>query len=132
PLTRYVRAMEFHPRSRVVHHASIRVDRTPESRLRDARDPGPGFGGMDMPTTAETPEGHFLSWQPGRGPYYSGAGSAWTLPRGADLVVQLHLKPSGKLELVEPEIGLYFTEQPPTNQLYKFLLGSKRIDIPAG
>ena len=129
---RYVRAMEFHPRNRAIHHASIRVDSTPESRLRDRRDPGPGFGGMDMPPTAETPEGHFLSWQPGRGPYITAGGSSWTIPEGADLVVQLHLKPSGKPEPIQPEIGLYFTDQPPTNHLFKLLLGSKRIDISPG
>jgi hypothetical protein len=130
--TRYVRAMEFHPRNRAVHHASIRVDSTPESRLRDRGDPGPGFGGMDMPPTAETPEGHFLSWQPGRGPYVTAGGSSWTIPEGADLVVQLHLKPSGKPEPIQPEIGLFFTDQQPTNHLFKFFLGSKRIDIPPG
>jgi len=129
---RYVRAMEFHPRNRAIHHASIRVDSTPESRLRDRREPGPGFGGMDMPPTAETPEGHFLSWQPGRGPYVTADGSSWTIPEGADLVVQVHLKPSGKPEPIQPEIGLYFTDQPPTNHLFKLLLGSKRIDISPG
>jgi mono/diheme cytochrome c family protein len=130
--TRYVRALEFHSKNRAIHHASIRVDRTPESRIRDVRDPGPGFGGMDMPPTAETPEGHFLSWQPGRGPYLSGEGAPWTLPPGSDLVIQLHMKPSGKPEPIQPEIGLYFTNQPPTQLLYKFLLGSKHIDIPPG
>jgi hypothetical protein len=130
--THYVRALEFHAKNRSVHHASIRVDRTPESRIRDARDPGPGFGGMDMPSTAEPPEGHFLSWQPGRGPYVAREGAPWTLPGTADLVVQLHLKPSGKPEPIQPEIGLYFTEKPATQRLYKLLLGSKRIDIPSG
>jgi Flp pilus assembly protein TadD len=130
--TRYVRAMEFHPKNRAIHHASIRVDPTPESRLRDRHEPGPGFGGMDMPPTAETPEGHFLSWQPGRGPYITAAGSAWTIAQGADLVVQLHLKPSGKPEWIQPEIGLYFAAQPATNHLFKLLLGSKQIDIAPG
>jgi Flp pilus assembly protein TadD len=131
PVTRYIRAMEFHPGNRAVHHGSMRVDKTPESRQRDDKDPGPGFGGMDMPPTAETPEGHFLSWQPGRGPYVSPPGSAWTLPQRADLVIQLHMKPSGKIELIRPELGLYLTDQPPTNRLFKLLLGSKKIDIPA-
>lgn len=129
-VTRYVSAMEFRPGNRAIHHASIRIDKTPESRLKDDMDPGPGFGGMDMPPTAETPEGHFLSWQPGRGPYVPPPGSAWTLPQGADLVIQLHMKPSGKMEPIRPEIGLYFTDQAPTNRLFKLLLGSKKIDIP--
>lgn len=127
---RYVRAMEFRPSNKAVHHASIRVDKTPESRQRDDKDPGPGFDGMDMPPSAEIPEGHFLSWQPGRGPYLSPTGCAWTLPQGADLVIQLHMKPSGKIERIRPQIGLYFTDQAPTNRLFKLLLGSNKIDIP--
>src|SRR5262249_45932506 len=40
--TRFVRGLEFLPgNARVVHHANIRVDRTPASRALDAADPGP-------------------------------------------------------------------------------------------
>ena len=46
-------------------------------------------------------------------------------------MIQLHMKPSGKIERIRPELGLYLTDQPPTNRLFKLLLGSKKIDIPA-
>ena len=51
----YVRGIEFHPgNARVVHHANIRVDRTPTSRTLDEHDPLPGYDGL-MPRTASTP-----------------------------------------------------------------------------
>lgn len=134
PLTNahYIRAVEFHPSNRAVHHVFMFLDKTTQSRQRDARDPGPGFGGMDLPPTAAMPQGHFLTWQPGRRAYKVRDGFAWTLPAGADFVIQIHANPTGKPEFLQPEIGFYFTTQPPTNSLYKIGLMSTAIDIPAG
>lgn len=130
--THYIRALEFRPRNRAVHHAFFLIDVTRGSRIQAAKDPDTGEGGMDLPESAITPEGHSLSWQPGRKAYISGEGMAWTLPKDADLVIQLHLKPTGKPELIQPEIGLFFTDQPPTKSLLNFPLTSKEIDIPPG
>lgn len=57
---------------------------------------------------------------------------AWTLEPGSDLIVQLHLQPSGAAEEVLPEIGLYFTDQPPQRVPTILRLGSQGIDIPPG
>jgi hypothetical protein len=37
---------------------------------------------------------------------------AWRLAGGADFVVQLHLRPTGRVRRGAPLIGLYFTSQP--------------------
>jgi hypothetical protein len=130
---RYVEAVEFHPGNpKVVHHAAIRLDRTRYSRQRDEREPGPGFDGMVLPETTEVPSGHFLNWQPGKLPYCAPPGLAWKLEPGTDLVLQLHLHPSGKPEAVQAEAGFYFTDQPPTNSTFKIILDWSAIDIPAG
>src|SRR2546430_8586199 len=44
--TRYVRGLQFRPRSRGVHHANIRIDPTPASRALDDADPAPGYEGV--------------------------------------------------------------------------------------
>lgn len=129
---RYVRAVQFRPESRAVHHAFMLVDRRGHSRKLDAMDPEPGFPGLDLPDGMESPGGHFLSWQPGRRAYLSPPGLAWVLPAGADLVVQLHLQPTGKPEAVAPRIGLYFTNRPPEREFFKLDLASLTIDIPPG
>ena len=129
---RYVRAMQFRPGSRAVHHAFLLVDKSGNSRAKDAKDPEPGFPGLDLPEGTESPGGHFLSWQPGRGSYRSPLGLAWTLPAGADVVVQLHLQPIGRPERVAPLIGLYFTDRPPEREFFKLGLTSLAIDIPPG
>jgi hypothetical protein len=134
PVTKraYVRGIEFHPGNpRVVHHANIRVDRTPTSRQLDEADPRPGYDGL-MPRTAEYPDGHFLGWTPGQVAPLVAPDLAWTLEPGSDLVVQLHMQPSGAVEKVQPVIGLYFSDRPAVRTPSILRLGSQGIDIPPG
>ncbi|MBL9126312.1 MAG: tetratricopeptide repeat protein [Verrucomicrobiales bacterium] len=129
---RFVRAFEFRPSSRAVHHAFLRIDGTGQSRRIDEKEPGPGFAGMNTPPAAETPGGYFLSWQPGRLPSALPPGLAWSLPAGADLVLLMHMQLRGLPESVQPSIGFYFTDVPPTNTPVKIGLRSYAIDVPAG
>ena len=130
--TRYVRGIEFHPgNGRVVHHANIRVDRSDGSRRLDAADPTPGYDGL-LARSAEYPDGHFLGWTPGQIAPLVDADLAWRLDPGTDLVVQLHMQPSGKPETVRPSIAFFFSDAPPTRTPSILRLGSQGIDIPAG
>lgn len=129
---RYVKGWELRPHSRAAHHAFVRVDRSGEGRRRDGADAETGFPGMDLPSVIQAPSGHFASWQPGAAPQRNPPGLAWTLEPGTDLVLQVHLQPIGRPEPFQPELGLYFTDQPPTNQPVKLGLGSFAIQIPAG
>lgn len=130
--TRYVRGIEFHPgNARVVHHANIRIDRSDGSRRLDDAQPGPGYDGL-LARSAEYPDGHFLGWTPGQIAPLVDGDLAWRLDPGTDLVVQLHLQPSGKPEAVQPTIGFYFSDRPPTRTPSILRLGSQAIDIAAG
>ncbi len=132
PANRFVRAVELRPGdTRAIHHSFILLDETGDARRLDKLDAEPGFPGMIAGRGARMPGG-FLSWQPGRGPVESPSGMSWLLPRGADLVLQLHLRPTGKPEFIQPSIGLYFTQEPPTRPYQILLLRSTAIDIPAG
>ena len=134
PITRrtYVTGIEFHPgNARVVHHANIRIDRTAATRRLDDADPLPGYDGL-MPRSAEYPDGHFLGWTPGQIAPLVQPELAWTLEPGSDVVVQLHLQPSGAVEEVLPEIGLYFSDRAPLRAPTILRLGSQGIDIPPG
>lgn len=129
---RYVTGIEFHPgNARVVHHANIRIDRTGATRALDEADPLPGYDGL-MPRSAEYPDGHFLGWTPGQVAPLVPPELAWTLEPGSDLVVQLHMQPSGAVEDVLPEIGFYFTDRPPSKTPTILRIGSQGIDIPPG
>jgi Flp pilus assembly protein TadD len=135
--TRYVRAMELRPTDkRVVHHANLIVDRSRMLRRRDGQDGQPGFAGMDVETEVSgefDPDSHFLFWKPGSPPTVEAPEMVWKLDPGSDLVLNLHLRPSGKPESVEVSVGLYFGTRPPTR--FPMLLQLEHdgaIDIPAG
>lgn len=130
---RFVRGVEFHPgNARAVHHAFVNVDETPYSRRLAARADPPAFDGMVLPDTARMPGGQLLGWQPGKRPMFVPEGLAWVLNPGTDLVLQLHLNPSGKPEQVQPSIGFYFTDTPPTRQAVRLNLSQLFIDLPPG
>ena len=128
---RFVDAVELRPGNPSVHHAVLQVDGTRGARALDAAEPGPGFGGMEMGLSVP-PDGHFLGWTPGKATRRNGAGRAWRLWPGDDLVLQLHLTPTGKPERVRPSIGLYFTDVPPEETPFALVMRSERIDIAAG
>ena len=134
--TRYVRAVEIRLGDRKVgHHANLLIDRAGQARQRDAADPDVGFAGMEITTESEgfDPDSHFLFWKPGTLPYEEPAGMAWRLDRHTDLVLNMHLRPSGKPEAVQPTIGLYFTDTPPTlRPMLIQLEHDGALDIPAG
>ncbi|MCA9263778.1 MAG: tetratricopeptide repeat protein [Planctomycetales bacterium] len=128
----YVRAIEFRPQdARLVHHAFCMVNRDGESRRADEQDAKPGFDGMEA-FGAESPDGHFISWQPGKVPSFAPEGTAWLLTPGTDLVLQLHMQTTGKPEQVSAQVGVYFTDSPPTRYPLKVVLRRTDIDIPAG
>jgi tetratricopeptide (TPR) repeat protein len=153
---RFVRGLEFRPgNASVVHHANIRVDATPGSRRRDEEDPAPGYEGL-LARSAEYPDGHFLGWTPGQVSPLLPPDQAWRLAAGSDLVVELHMQPSGKAESVAPSVGLYFDDAAPFDAAQgrpfdaaqdrpfdaaqgrprrtpaMLRLGRQNIDIPAG
>jgi tetratricopeptide (TPR) repeat protein len=128
---KFVRGMEFRPGSRVVHHANIRIDRTDASRKFDDAEPGPGYSGL-IANSAVYPDGHFLGWTPGQVPPLLPKGMAWRLQPNTDLVVELHMQPSGKEETVQPTIGFYFGNDPPERTPAMLRLGRQNIDIAPG
>lgn len=127
---RYVRAYEFRPLNRSVHHVRIKLDATRQSRRMDEKDAEPGFAGMRKP--GKFPPGHMLSWIPGKSVAPEPEGMAWELGAETDLVFQIHFQRTGKPEKIAPQLGLYFTDKPPTKATYLVGLTSQLIDIPAG
>ena len=115
----YVRAIELRPGSkRILHHANIWLDRRQSMRRSDGEDGQPGFPGMENVSTEARsdsfdPDSHFLFWKPGTVVQPEPRDMSWRLDPGTDLILNMHLKPSGKPEVVQPVLGLYFTQEPP-------------------
>jgi Flp pilus assembly protein TadD len=133
--TRYVRALEIRPGNRrIVHHANLVIDRM-QSAQRLEKTPGAGFPGMDLTVSRSVfdPDGQFLFWSPGGFPLVEPDGFAWRLDPGNTLVLNVHLRPSGKPEQVRPSIGLYFTDKKPAKfPIIIQMENDPGLDIPAG
>ncbi|HUK16822.1 MAG TPA: tetratricopeptide repeat protein [Bryobacteraceae bacterium] len=133
--TRYVEAIEIRPgNARSVHHANLLIDRSRSGRYREKASGG-GFPGMDVTLESDTfdPDSHFLFWKPGGTPWREPAGMAWRLDPGNDLILNVHLHPSGKAESVQPSVGLYFTREAPSK--FPMLIQLEHdgaLDIPPG
>jgi len=130
--TRYVRAVTIRTgSSHVVHHASLGVDTTRTARRLDAMDEEAGFDGM-LSGAAQSPPGHFIGWAPGKSSQVSPPGLAWRLVPGADLVLQVHMMPGGREELLQPSVAFELTDEAPRDRAMLVRLGSTAIDIPPG
>jgi Tetratricopeptide repeat len=129
---RFLRAVEFRPNSTgAIHHAFVLVENTGSARRRAERFDEPGFPGMDT-AGAGAPSAMFMSWQPGKNASEAPPGVSAPLQPSTDFVIQLHMRPTGKPESIQPSIGLYFTDKPPERFPLMLLLRSIAIDIPAG
>jgi hypothetical protein len=132
----WVNAIEFRPTAPgVVHHVLYFLDTTGDARKFDAADPSPGYDGMGRSN------GNFRylgGWDLGTQPASLGYGLAWLLPKGADLVLQVHYHPNGKQAAQDqPMLGLHLSEKPtarpwsivPVPPFFGILSG---INIPPG
>jgi Flp pilus assembly protein TadD len=133
--THWVKAVEIRPgNKKQVHHANLLVDRADSARREEAS-PGDGFAGMELQIESEQfdPDGHFLFWKPGTLAKPEPSTMALRLDASNDLVLNTHLQPSGKAELIQPSVGLYFTEQAASEfPVLLQLEADKQLDIPAG
>jgi len=129
---RLVRGIEFRPgNARAVHHANFGVDRTRSSARLDQEDAEPGYAGGMVPD-AGYPPGYMLGWTPGQRPRPSPDGMPWRLERNSDLVVQLHMQPTGKSESVQVSVAFFFTTEPPVRTPVGLRLGSETLEIAPG
>ncbi len=132
---KWVKAVEFKPGApSVVHHALFRYDTSGNARRLDERSSTPGFTGMGRGGRSLQSLG---GWAVGGTAKFLPEGLAFRLPRGSDLVMDMHFHLSGKAEKEVSTVGFYFTDEPPTNtftgiQMPPVFGALSQVDIPAG
>lgn len=130
---RFVRMTDFIPGSpAVVHHGLFFADTKGIGRQRDAEDPGPGF--TVFGSLGFNPKSQLGGWAPGITPESLPDGVGYYLPKGADLILQIHYHPTGKEETDRPKLGLYFCK-PPVDKRVRIAtvaVPKKALVIPAG
>ena len=107
---RWVTAMQVRPgNAKVVHHVIVYLDSRGRGRAQEAQtqDGNPGFTGVGFAAT-----GALGGWAPGNDPHPLPPGVGIWLPRGVDIVLQVHYHRDGKPETDLSRIGLYFAREP--------------------
>ena len=127
----YVVGVEVRPSNlRAAHHGVGMLDDSGTARKLDAATPTQGyerFGGPGFTTKGFTP-----GYVPGQTVRKFEEGSAITIKKGTDFVLQMHYHPTGKIEQDKVEVGLYLTKTPPTRHVLGILMGSEKVDVPPG
>lgn len=127
---RQVVAVDFRPGNpRVVHHVVSFVDTSGKGRELDAAHPGPGYssgpGGVKVPNVRIQGV-----WAPGNLPRFLPSGVGRPLPKGSDLLIQVHYHKTGKVETDRTQVALYFAKEPVTRTAHTAIWGPFNIDIP--
>ena len=139
---KWVRAVEFRPSARkVVHHVLFAYDASGRAAKLDGVDGRPGFGGMSAIGISggggAGNAGSLGGWAVGATPAFLSPGVALPLPKGSDIVLQMHFHLTGKPESEKSVVGIYFADKAPERRLFPLqapaLFGfGAGIDIPAG
>lgn len=109
PTDKVVSAIEFRPdNKKIVHHALIFVDTTGEARKLDEKDPLPGYSGFGGPGVDVSK--NLLGWVPGATARFFPQGLGITIPKGADIILQLHYAPTTELEDDQSSINIFFAK----------------------
>lgn len=130
---RWVSAVEVHPDNRkIVHHVIAFLDKTGQARKLDAADPGPGYTSTGGGIGFSPKSGGLGGWAPGNEPRLLPAGLGIYLPKGTDIVLQVHYHKSGKPETDRTKIGLYFSKTPVDKRVRTVPMLYLPLRIPAG
>lgn len=129
--TTNLRAIEFRPgNERVVHHFIMYMDRSGNARAMDVEDPGVGYPGMTA--EAELLGDEAYGWVPGMSPHELPPGVATRVAAGTDFVLDTHFVPTGRVEPVRMEIGLFLAKESATAHPAGVILIGPGASIPPG
>ena len=128
---RLVTAIDFKPGApQAIHHASFFVDTKHAARKLDESDPEPGYRGFGGPRIKT--QGTLRSWFPGMSPRHLPKGMGRLIPRGSDIVAEIHYICSGKPVSDRSQVGIYYARQSARQLVEEIQVANKEIDIPAG
>ena len=130
---RYVSTIDVRPGNRtIVHHVIAYIDTSGRARRLEAAasDGSPGYsnpGGIGF-----LPAGMLGGWAPGAMPHHLPADTGTLLPKGSDVVLEVHYHRDGKPEADRTKVALYFNNGPVDRPLHLFPLVNVGIHIPPG
>lgn len=113
-------ALEMRPgNSKIVHHTLFWADNTGKARAEDAKSPEYGYssGSGNLSFGDQLP-----GYVPGQKPNFYNNGMSQKIPKGSDLVLQMHFAPSSIDQDDSSSVNLFFAKQPSTRTVYNKIM----------
>lgn len=132
PDDRWVTKVEYAPSDRkVVHHILSYIDTTSAAAALDRGDPGPGYTCFGGPGFA--PAGGLSGWAPGIQPRVTADGVGMLLPKGANVVLQMHYNNNAPESRTDrTRVALHFAKGPIDKRQRSMMVLNARFTIPPG
>src|SRR3979411_1179429 len=73
-----------------------------------------------------------VGWAPGNEAHFLPDGIGVSLPKGADVIIQVHYHPDGKPETDRTRLGLFFCKKPVKQALHNAFAANFEMYLPAG
>ncbi len=128
---KWIDAIDLKPSNpKVVHRILGFVDASHGARKHADRQASPGysnFGGLLSP-----PDADLGAWFPGNPIQVQPTGTAWKLPKGADILVQVHYHPTGKVEVDAPIVRLRYSKDTISHERKLLTLSRSDLYLAAG
>ena len=126
-------AMDFSPGDPgVVHHANYLIDYEGRARAEDAKDETPGFSVFGTGGFLDYNAWGIGGWTPGAEPWVLDREQGMWLPRGGDLVLEVHYHLTGRATTDRSEVAFYFAREPVSRYVDGVVIGTQDLDIPPG
>ena len=119
---KYLTALELRPgNKKIVHHTLIWADSTSASRDADAATPEYGFEGSSTSIAGQL-NNQLPGYVPGQKPIVFTDGLAMRIPKGSDLLLQMHYAPSPIDESDSTTINLFYSKTPPKRFVQSYVM----------
>ncbi len=135
---RWVRMSEIRPSNRMVVHHAVAYIRDPQSSWLRGAPVGRAFSADGLPTPALrrdamwTTNDILLVYAPGSLPDTWPPGFAKLIPRGSDIVLQMHYTTHGHATEDQTSVGLVFSKESPAKRVLTLQLTNDSFLIPGG
>ena len=126
-------ALDFSPGDpKVVHHSNYLLDFGGRARGEDLKDDEPGFSVFGTGGFLDYNAWGIGGWTPGADPFVLDKGQGMWLPRGGDLVLEVHYHLNGKATADRSEVAFYFAKEPVSEYVDGVVIGTQDLRIPPG
>lgn len=130
----WVRAIDFRPSNQgTVHHIiPMLISKEEVEKLRKIKyDHADDSWEQDSVEEIDT-YNTLGFWSTGAPPFVSPDGTGFLIKPGDCIVLDLHYKPKGKIEMEQPQVALYFHKDPPPLEMATEVVASGNIYIQPG